>query len=89
MRIERNGTYLAVASAAGAPTHPAWYHNLIAHPEVRLQDGDRLHSLRAREVFGHEKAEAWELAESRWPHFPEYRAKAGREIPILLLEPVL
>jgi deazaflavin-dependent oxidoreductase (nitroreductase family) len=87
MRIERDGTYLAVASAGGAPNHPAWYRNLIAHPELRLQDGTQVHSLRAREVFGQEKEEAWELAESRWPHFPEYRAKAGREIPILLLEP--
>jgi F420H(2)-dependent quinone reductase len=87
MRIERDGTYLAVASAGGAPSHPAWYHNLIAHPELRLQDGAQVHSLRAREVFGPEKAEAWELAESRWPHFPDYCAKAGREIPILLLEP--
>jgi F420H(2)-dependent quinone reductase len=87
MRIERDGSYLAVASAAGAPSHPAWYRNLIANPEVRLQDGMTVHRLRAREVFGQEKAEAWELAESRWPHFPAYRAKAGREIPILLLEP--
>jgi len=87
MRIERDGTYLAVASAAGAPNHPAWYRNLIAHPRLRLQDGTTVHRLRAREVFGAEKADAWELAESRWPHFPEYRAKAGREIPILLLEP--
>lgn len=88
MRIERHGTYVAVASAAGAPSNPAWYHNLIANPDVRLQDGAQVHRLRAREVFGDEKAEAWKLAESRWPHFPEYRAKAGREIPILLLEPV-
>jgi deazaflavin-dependent oxidoreductase (nitroreductase family) len=88
MRIEHDGTYLAVASNGGAPSHPAWYHNLIAHPDVRLQDGTQVHSLRAREVFGQEKAEAWKLAESRWPHFPDYRAKAGREIPILLLEPV-
>jgi len=87
MRIEHDGTYLAVASAAGAPNHPAWYHNLIANPDVRLQDGAQVHHLRAREVFGAEKTAAWELAESRWPHFPEYRAKAGREIPILLLEP--
>ena len=87
MRIERDGTYLAVASAGGAPSHPAWYRNLIAKPEVRVQDGTTVHRLRAREVFGAEKAEAWQLAESRWPHFPEYRAKAGREIPILLLEP--
>jgi F420H(2)-dependent quinone reductase len=87
MRIEHDGIYLAVASNGGAPSHPAWYHNLIAHPEVRLQDGAQVHSLRAREVLGQEEAEAWKLAESRWPHFPEYRAKAGREIPILLLEP--
>ena len=88
MRIEQDRTYLAVASAGGAPKHPAWYHNLIAHPELRLQDGAQVHPLRAREVFGQEKAEAWKLAESRWPHFPDYRAKAGREIPILILEPV-
>jgi len=87
MRIERDGTYLAVASAGGAPSHPAWYHNLLANPEVRVQDRTTVHRLRAREVFGAEKAKAWQLAESRWPHFPEYRAKAGREIPILLLEP--
>src|SRR5258708_4349005 len=74
-------------ATGGAPGHPAGYHNLIASPEGRLQDGTTLHGLRAREVFGEEKAEAWELAESRWPHFPAYRAKAGREIPILLLEP--
>jgi deazaflavin-dependent oxidoreductase (nitroreductase family) len=88
MRIERDGSYLAVASAGGAPNHPAWYRNLITNPEVRLQDGTTVHRLRAREVFGAEKAEAWKLAESRWPHFPEYRAKAGREIPIMILEPV-
>jgi F420H(2)-dependent quinone reductase len=88
MRIESAGTYVAVASNGGAPRHPAWYHNLIAHPDVRVQDGAQVHVLRAREVFGQEKAEAWKLADSRWPHFPEYRAKAGREIPILLLEPV-
>jgi deazaflavin-dependent oxidoreductase (nitroreductase family) len=88
MRIERDGTYVAVASFGGAPNHPAWYRNLIAKPEVRLQDGAHVHHLRAREVFGEEKAEAWELADSRWPHFPEYRAKTEREIPILLLEPI-
>ena len=87
MRIERNGSYLVVASFGGAPNHPAWYRNLIVDPEACVQDGARVYRLRAREVFGEEKAEAWKLADSRWPHFPEYRAKAGREIPILLLEP--
>jgi deazaflavin-dependent oxidoreductase (nitroreductase family) len=88
MRIERDGTYIAVASAGGAPSHPAWYRNLIADAELLLQDGAQVHRLRAREAFGEEKAEAWKLADSRWPHFPEYRAKTEREIPILLLKPV-
>jgi deazaflavin-dependent oxidoreductase (nitroreductase family) len=87
MRIERDGTYVAVASAGGAPSHPAWYRNLIADSELLLQDGAQVHRLRAREAFGEEKAEAWKLADSRWPHFPEYRARTEREIPILLLEP--
>jgi deazaflavin-dependent oxidoreductase (nitroreductase family) len=86
MRIERDGTYVAVASFGGAPNHPAWYRNLIAYLEVRLQEGLRCTTC-AREVFGEEKTKAWELADSRWPHFPEYRARTEREIPILLLEP--
>lgn len=89
MRIKEGDTYVAVASAAGAPTHPAWYRNLIAHPQVTLQDGATVHQLRAREAHGAEKARWWEVAERFWPHFPEYRAKAGdRDIPVMLLEPV-
>jgi deazaflavin-dependent oxidoreductase (nitroreductase family) len=81
------GIYVAVASAAGAITHPDWYRNLLTHPEVRLQDGARVHRLRAREVFGAEKARWWQIAEPRWPHFPEHRGRAaGREIPVMLLE---
>jgi deazaflavin-dependent oxidoreductase (nitroreductase family) len=88
MRIKHDGTYVAVASAGGAPTHPAWYRNLLAHPDARLQDGAVVHQVRAREVFGDEKADWWRIAEQFWPHFPEYRARAvGREIPVMLLEP--
>jgi deazaflavin-dependent oxidoreductase (nitroreductase family) len=48
MRIEDDGTYLAVASAAGAPDNPAWYANLTAHPDVLVQDGAAALHLRAR-----------------------------------------
>ena len=89
MRIEQDGSYVAVASAAGATQNPSWYYNLVAHPDIQLQDGASVLRLRAREVFGEEKNRWWAVAESRWPHFPEYRASAqGREIPILVLEPV-
>ena len=39
MRIEHNGTYVVVASNAGAPAHPFWYRNIVANPLVELQYG--------------------------------------------------
>jgi deazaflavin-dependent oxidoreductase (nitroreductase family) len=88
IRIEQDGVYAVVASAGGAPENPAWYRNVVADPAVRLQDHEQVHLVRAREVHGEEKARWWRVADDRWPHFPEYRAKAtGREIPVVVLEP--
>jgi deazaflavin-dependent oxidoreductase (nitroreductase family) len=86
-RIERDGTYLAVASAAGAPTHPAWYQQHDRPPRGMPPRRDPGALVARPPSVGREKSEAWKLAESRWPHFSEYRAKPGREIPILLIEP--
>ena len=89
MRIPDGDGYVAVASAAGAATHPAWYFNLIAHPHIRVQDHADHRELVAREVHGAEKERLWAVAETYWPHFPEYREKAaGRDIPLLRLEPM-
>jgi F420H(2)-dependent quinone reductase len=91
MRIEHNGTYAVVASNAGAATHPLWYYNIVANPLVELQDGAVKQEMRAREVFGREKDEWWNRAEAAYSMFPAYRARAGsagREIPVLVLEPL-
>jgi deazaflavin-dependent oxidoreductase (nitroreductase family) len=88
MRIEHNGIYAVVASNAGAPTHPSWYNNIVANPIVELQDGAVKQDLRVREVFGEEKNEWWKRADAAYPEFPAYRARAGREIPVLVLEPL-
>jgi deazaflavin-dependent oxidoreductase (nitroreductase family) len=89
MRIPNGDGFIAVASNAGAVTHPAWYRNVTVHPDVWVQDGATKRLLRAREVHGDEKARMWAIAEQHWPHFPEYRAKAGtREIPVVALEPI-
>jgi deazaflavin-dependent oxidoreductase (nitroreductase family) len=88
MRIKEGDVYVVVASNAGATSHPAWYRNIVAHPDLSLQDRATVHRVRAREVHGDEKARWWKVAERDWPHFPEYRAKAGdREIPVMVLEP--
>ena len=88
MRIEHNGIYAVVASNAGAPTHSSWYNNIVANPIVELQDGAVKQDLRVREVFGEEKNEWWKRADAAYPEFPAYRARAGREIPVLVLEPL-
>ncbi len=88
MRIERNGTYAVVASNAGAPTHPIWYHNIVANPIVELQDGAVKQDMRASEVFSEEKNEWWKRADAAYSEFPAYRARAGREILVLVIKPL-
>ena len=91
MRMFEGDVYVVVASAAGAPADPQWYRNLTAHPVVRLQDGATAQLRVAREVHGDEKVHWWDVAESFWLHFPEYRERTDgiREIPVIVLEPVV
>jgi F420H(2)-dependent quinone reductase len=88
MRVERDGTYVAIASKGGAPENPEWYHNLVAHPEVELQDGPVRKTYRARVVEGEERADWWQLAADTWPTYKSYEAKTDRQIPVFVLEPV-
>ena len=87
MRVEHAGDYLVVASKGGAPEHPAWYHNLVAHPHVELQDGPVRRDYRARELAGEERSAWWERALAVWPDYASYQTKTDRTIPIVLLEP--
>ena len=86
MRVEHEGVYAVVASMGGAPKHPVWYHNLVAHPEVELQDGPQKWDMVAREVTGEEKALWWKRAVEVWPDYDAYQAKTDRKIPVVVLE---
>jgi deazaflavin-dependent oxidoreductase (nitroreductase family) len=88
MKVERDGTYVAIASKGGAPEHPEWYHNFVAHPEVDLQDGPVKKTYRARLLEGDERAEWWQHAVDTWPTYGEYQKKTDRQIPVFLLEPL-
>ena len=88
MRVEHESAYAAVASQGGAPTHPAWYRNLIASPRLELQDGPVKGDYVARELHGEEKASWWERAVAAFPAYAEYQRKTDREIPVLVLQPV-
>ncbi|OOC54892.1 MULTISPECIES: nitroreductase family deazaflavin-dependent oxidoreductase [Nocardiopsis] len=88
MRVEHEGRYAAVASLGGAPKHPVWYYNVVAHPHVELRDGTVRKDMTAREVTGEEKALWWERAVEAFPDYAEYQKKTDREIPVFVLEPV-
>jgi deazaflavin-dependent oxidoreductase (nitroreductase family) len=87
MRVEHGGSYAAVASQGGAPTHPYWYYNLRADPHVEVQDGPRKQDMTARELSGDERAQWWERAVAAYPPYAEYQQRTTRQIPVFVLEP--
>jgi deazaflavin-dependent oxidoreductase (nitroreductase family) len=87
MRVEHDGEYAVVASLGGAPRHPVWYHNVVAHPHVELQDGPARRDYTAREVTGQEKSLWWERAVEAYPDYADYQVRTEREIPLFVLSP--
>jgi deazaflavin-dependent oxidoreductase (nitroreductase family) len=83
---EDNGSYIVVASKGGAPEHPAWYRNLVAHPEVEVQVRADKFRARARTATQEEKPALWKLMASIWPSYDEYQKKTRREIPVVILK---
>ena len=88
MRVEHDGVYAIMASLGGAPKHPVWYYNVVAHPHVELQDGAVKRDYLAREVTGEEKAVWWERAVAAYPPYADYQRKTDRQIPVFVLEPL-
>ncbi|HTO53396.1 MAG TPA: nitroreductase family deazaflavin-dependent oxidoreductase [Myxococcota bacterium] len=78
--------YVIVASRGGAPDHPGWYKNLVAHPKVELQVAADRFSARASTAKGEERARLWKLMTKIWPAYDEYQGKTKREIPVVVLE---
>lgn len=78
--------FAVFASFNGAPQNPAWYHNLVAHPDVEVEVGTERFPVTARVTTGAERTGIWEQQKADFPGFAEYEEKAGREIPVILLE---
>ncbi len=79
--------YAVFGSKAGAPSHPAWYHNLVANPEVEIEVGEAKLPVRARVAEAEERHEIWSRQKEEHPFFADYEESAGREIPVVVLEP--
>jgi proline iminopeptidase len=80
--------YAIVASKGGAPSHPAWYLNLSADPDVEVQVGSEKFAATARTVSGAERAALWKQMAALFPPYDEYQRKTRREIPVVVLEPI-
>jgi F420H(2)-dependent quinone reductase len=77
-----------VASRSGEHRHPAWYHNVIANPEVELWAGGRGGRYRAHEAEGEERERLWQEATGFYPGFAEYQERApNRRIPVVVCVP--
>jgi len=85
MRVFHDGAYALVASKGGAPSHPVWYYNVVAHPdEVAIQDGPEPFDVVVRQVSGTERATWWERAVAAYPPYADYQLKTEREIPVFV-----
>ena len=78
---------LIVASLGGAPKHPVWYYNLIANPEVTIEQGAVTRKMRARQASVEEKAARWSALVASYPSFADYQRKTERDIPVMICSP--
>ncbi len=84
----RGDQIILVASKAGADHNPAWYHNLVAHPEIDVEIAGRRRAVRAREAQGEERDELWRFANDIYNGYEVYATRAGgRQIPVMVLDP--
>lgn len=88
MYFEDGDAIVVMASKAGQPTNPAWFHNLVANPETTVQVGPAVREVRARVAEGEERDRLWSRFVAIYPGSEFYRRNAqGRQIPIVVLDP--
>ena len=81
-----DGSWLIVASAAGAPKNPAWYYNIGAHPDkVQIELAGRTIAVSAEQLHGAARDEAWTQITASAERFAQYQRKTDRELPIIRL----
>jgi deazaflavin-dependent oxidoreductase (nitroreductase family) len=76
---------LVFASKGGAPTHPDWYHNLVADPRVTVEVGTESYQAHATALQGDERDRLYAEQSRRYPGFAEYQRNTSRVIPVVAL----
>src|SRR6266850_8378172 len=78
--------FVIVASKGGAPTNPAWYHNLRTHPDVTVEVGPERFRARATIARDAERRRLYDQHAAKMPAFAEYEKRTARKIPVVVLE---
>jgi deazaflavin-dependent oxidoreductase (nitroreductase family) len=79
--------YLVVASMGGAPQHPSWYRNLLAHPEAEIQVKAERIPVISQAASAAEKPRLWQIVVDLWPNYATYQTRTDRDIPVVVLSP--
>jgi deazaflavin-dependent oxidoreductase (nitroreductase family) len=77
---------VVIASYAGAPNNPSWYHNLVAHPVVTVERGGEKYQARATVTAGAERDRLFKQQADLLPIFNDYQKKTTRRIPVFVLD---
>ena len=77
---------VVIASKAASPTHPDWYHNLLANPEAIIERGTEKLRVRATVAEGEERERLFNAQAALMPFFAEYQQQTARQIPVIIFE---
>ena len=85
--MEDDGRYAIFASKGGAPENPAWFHNLIANPDTKVELGEQTIEVLASVAESDERDRIYNAQAARLPQFADYEKNTSRKIPVVLLTP--
>jgi len=89
MRVRIDDSYVLIGSYGGRPKDPVWVHNLRANPDVEIRDKTETFTMRIREISDDaERKRIWDISAEVFPPYNDYQAKAPRQIPVFLAEPI-
>ncbi|HET9516881.1 MAG TPA: nitroreductase family deazaflavin-dependent oxidoreductase [Actinoplanes sp.] len=74
-----------MASKAGAPQNPDWFHNLMANPDTTIEIGAQTFEVHAAEITGDDYERTWARVTTAMPGFADYQSKTTRRIPLVAL----
>lgn len=80
---------IVIAAAVGSPKNPAWYHNLLAHPDVTVEINGGQYRMHAVVAEGDERERLFNQHVKQYPASLEFQAMVTRQFPVVILEPIM